>query len=472
MNNSLNNNLFKYSNRKDLTVIKNSEFDISYSSLFNSSAALSEYFLSKQINKNDYVAVFTDDQTVFIKSVIALWLTGAVPVPINTKYLDSEIEIILDDHHIKFLITDKVSFSFDNQSDTEIININDIKTNQTFITDFKIPDENNEAVVIFTSGSTGEPRGVVHTFSSLINSIKNGKTILMHEEKDRWLASLPFYHIGGFQIICRSFFYGCTLIIPKSIQTEDISDSVIKFDPTHLSLVSTQLKRLLKNKLSPGNSLKVSLIGGGFIDDELITEADKFGWKPYRVYGSSETGSMITAISANEIKNKPLSSGKPFANVQIKTSEQSEILIRTNSLFINYFNDKKASAEKLIDGFHHSGDIGTIDKDGYLFIEARRYDLIVTGGENVNPVEVERAILKIDNVKEACVFPQQNKIWGQIVACVLVTDDKSINEKKIKDFLKHLIAGYKFPKKIYFADELPKTSLGKYDREKIKKIFK
>ncbi len=229
---------------------------------------------------------------------------------------------------------------------------------------------------------------------------------------------------------------------------------------------------MLDKKISPGNSLRVSLIGGGFIDDELLIKAGKLGWKPYRVYGSSETGSMITAISGNEIEIKPLSSGKPFKDVQIKISDNSELLIKSGSLFKYYLNDKKETTEKLINGFYYSGDIGFIDNDGYLFIEARRNDLIITGGENVNPVEVEKVIQKIDGVKEVCVFPQQNKIWGQIVACALVTDDESINETKIKDFLKPLIAGYKIPKKYFFTTELPKTILGKFEREKIRKIFK
>ena len=138
----------------------------------------------------------------------------------------------------------------------------------------------------------------MHTFSSLINSIENGNEILNHKENDRWLASLPFYHIGGFQIICRSLFYGCSIILPESLQINHLAEAIKELNPTHLSLVSTQLERLIHLKVTPNESLRVSLIGGGFVDDELMFEADKLGWKPFRVYGSSETASMITAISS------------------------------------------------------------------------------------------------------------------------------------------------------------------------------
>ena len=124
-------------------------------------------------------------------------------------------------------------------------------------------------------------------------------------------------------------------------------------------------------------------------------EADKLGWKPFRVYGSSETASMITAISASAIKSKPQSVGKAFNNVEIKINDDSEILIKSNSLFKKYLEDEKETSSKLINGFYHTGDLGFVDDEGYLFIEARRNDLIVSGGENVNPIEVEKAILQI-----------------------------------------------------------------------------
>lgn len=255
------------------------------------------------------------------------------------------------------------------------------------------------------------------------------------------------------------------------MQTNHLTDAIVNHNPTHLSLVSTQLERLIHQNANPNSSLRVSLIGGGFVDDELMFEADKLGWKPYRVYGSSETASMVTTISADKIKSKPQSAGKPFDNVQINISDESEILIKSNSLFKKYLNDEKETLSKMINGFYHTGDIGIVDADGYLFLEARRNDLIVTGGENVNPIEVEKALLQIPYIKDACVFPIQSKTWGQIVAAALVVNDPSINKNKIQDALKQKLAGYKIPKKLFFVNELPRTSLGKLERDKIRKMF-
>jgi O-succinylbenzoic acid--CoA ligase len=486
------NNFFSFWDRDDLAAILKRDSSISYNELFQKSKTIAGFLSKHKIHKDNYVPLLIDDQIKFIELVVALWYLGAIPVPLNTKLLDDEIISILDDHDFKFLVTDSrnnfgVSFESLSLSGKENkIRVSHKDTKSPSFTkivlpesnsylfdaaDYPIPDINKEAVVIFTSGSTGRPKGVVHTFSSLINSIENGNNILNHTDSDRWLASLPFYHIGGFQIICRSFYYGCSIILPQSLQINDLTKSITDFNPTHISLVSTQLERLIHQKVKPDESLRVSLIGGGFVNDELMIEADKLGWKPFRVYGSSETASMVTAISANEIISKPQSVGKPFKDAKIIISNESEILIQSNSLFKKYLDDEKETASKLIDGFYHSGDLGFVDADGYSFIEARRNDLIVTGGENVNPIEIEKAFLQFPFIKDACVFPKQNKTWGQIVACALVVTDSSIDIKSIKEKLKLILTGYKIPKEFYFVDELPRTSLGKLEREKIKKMF-
>lgn len=485
-------NFFNFSDRNDLTAIIQSGFTISYKELFNQANHIAFALSDKGIEKNNYIPLLIEDNFLFIKTVIALWYLGAVPVPLNTKLLNSEIQSIIEDYSFKFLVIDsrknfgdsfeslslsgkkiRVGISNKGTKSPSFTKIDLAEINFQIVTGvgYLPPLTNKEAVVIFTSGSTGSPKGVVHNFSTLITSIKNGNEILNHNIKDKWLASLPFYHIGGFQIICRSLYYGCSVIIPETLKTNDLSCAITKYKPTHISLVSAQLEKLLHKKVKPDQSLKVSLIGGGIVDDDLLLQADKLSWKPFHVYGSSETASMITAISANEIKLKPQSVGKSFNEVEIIISSESEILVKSKSLFVKYLYNEKETVSKLKDGFYYTGDLGFIDDDGYLFIDARRNDLIVTGGENVNPIEVEKKLLLIPGIKDACVFPKQNKTWGQIIAAAIVISDPSLDEKTIKEMLKQKIAGYKIPKEFFFIDKLPRTSLGKLEREKIRKMF-
>lgn len=463
------NNLFRYADREDLDFILSDEKKISFKDFFSQSRRLAKTLMTEGISSKDYVPVLVDNQIDFIKSILSLWYIGAIPVPVNSKLIEEEIADILNDYEFKFLITDKIiSRKFDS---LKMISLQKIKEETTLEIQFSIPDINSEAVVIFTSGSTGRPKGVVHTFLSLINSIENGNEVLRQSNTSRWLASLPFYHIGGFQIICRSLYFGCSIIIPTSLQVNEFSTAIIKFYPTHLSLVSTQLERLLNKNFKPPNTVKVSLVGGGFINDELMIKAFEQDWNPFRVYGSSETASFVTAISGNEVASKPESVGKPVGKNKITISKDSEIQISSDSLFKKYLNNESETRIKLLNGIYHTGDLGFVDEDGYLFVEARRNDLIVTGGENVNPIEVENELKQIIGIDDVCVFPKPSKIWGQIVTAAIVCSDKSITEEKIKEILKSKLAGFKIPKVFHFTDKLPRTALGKLEREKIKNMF-
>lgn len=458
---------FKYSNRDDLIAVRTLTKKISYKELFNSAEELSSRLSLLDDSTNPFVPILSSNNSDFIKIIIALWNNGFIPVPINTRWTEKEIESLVVRHKFDLFFYqntffDKIKnlsikkFSFD-----ELFSLPAKEKNAT---------DNDEALVIFTSGSTGEPKGVVHTFNSLANSTINGAEILNQNISDRWLASLPFYHIGGFQIICRALSNGCEILISDDLETDSLKNIIEHFKPTHISLVSTQLQRLIEFNTSLNNSLKLTLVGGGFSEDELILKADEIGWNPIRVYGSSETASFITSATAGEIRSYPKTVGKPVKNTKIKLSNEDEILISTTSLFSYYLNHPEETTAKLKNGFYHSGDLGKIEGE-YLFIEARRNDLIITGGENVNPYEVEKALIEIPGIKEACVFPIEDNEWGQIVACSIVVS-KQLTEEEIKRELKKELAAFKIPKIFYFVSELPKTSMGKIEREKIRAIFK
>ena len=252
------NNFFTFSNRNDIIAIFSNNLQLSYKELFDQSKSIADFFASKGIKKKDLVPILISDQINYIKTIIALWNLGAIPVPINSRLTFEEMSSIIEEYDFKFLIAD-IDISFEplslggklmelnsSHENTKTQNFTKINLAESILfpqneIEYAIPDLNDEAVVLFTSGSTGKPKGVVHTFSSLINSIENGSQILNQQNNDRWLASLPFYHIGGFQIICRSLYNGCAIVIPDSFQTDDLAKTIFEFNPTHISLVSTQL---------------------------------------------------------------------------------------------------------------------------------------------------------------------------------------------------------------------------------------
>lgn len=454
-----------------------------YSELDDISTSFAEY-ISDKISKKELVGIYLDNSIEFIISVLSLWKLGAVPVPLNHLATEDELLKLVSITTLKTIITDKFhSQQINHPGAVDIIpfdlqKIDFKKPSQRFIiSEF---NENDEAVVIFTSGSSGGLKGVVHTFHSLLNSIVNGNEIFKHKTSDRWLASLPFYHIGGFQMICRALFYGVSIIIPESLQTHHLSEAITELNPTHASFVSPQLKRLLDNKIKPNKELRCSLIGGGFIDKDLLRNAKISGWHPVKVYGSSETASFVCALSENNIEDKGDSTGKPVGNNKIMIVDENgiecsakiegEIIIKSDSLFKYYLNNESETKDRLKQESYFTGDLGYLDDDGFLYVTGRINEMIVTGGKNVNPLEVETAILKYPGIIEAVVFPVNDIEWGEIV-CAAIVSAETIDLERFKIFLKGKLSSYKVPKKIFIESSLPKTTLGKIEKKKLREKF-
>jgi len=434
------------------------------------------------VKSEDRVPILINNSPDFIISVLSLWMIEAIPVPINLKLLISEIE-----EQIRFLDCQYVLID---GSFKQKINIGDAKLIKLEIAfdslmeselNFKF-DEGRTAVIMFTSGSSGKPKAVELSFSNLIQSAKTGNEYLNQTAKDYWLASLPFYHIGGFSIIFRALILGAALIIPASLKIESIIESISKRKPTLVSLVSSQLNNLLDKNVQPKPEMRNVLLGGGFIDSTLIRKALNKGWKVSKVYGSTETSSFITVLSPDEFLQKPESVGKSIppneifiydkSNKAVSNNLEGEIVVKSPAVMKNYFNDVDTTNKKLRNDLYFTGDYGYKDSEGYLYVVNRRSDMIVTGGENVNPVEVEEMVMKFSKVKEVCVLGIDDAAWGQVIIAAIVPRlSNEFTLEELKNFLKDKIASFKIPKEIFFVNELPKTELGKVRRELVKEMF-
>ena len=439
---------------------------------------ISQFLINNGIGSNNHVGILSDNSTDFITFVLAIWQISAVPVPINTRLTDSEInEQLSEADCITVLVQNELRYKITN-SEIKIIELNQRLNFDVTFAGRKELQLIDPAAIIFTSGSENKSKGVILSFGSLFNSAVNSNHLLRYTHSDRWLASLPFYHIGGFSIITRSLVFGIPIIIPDSISATDITSALLNTQPTFISLVAAQLKQLVEEEIKPNVELKNCLLGGGFADDELIKNAIELGWPVNKVYGSTETGSFITALLKDEFIFKRRAVGRPVPSNKIlitdnqgnelKPFEIGEVLVQSNALMLGYtgeINTKK----NLHEGFYNTGDLGFLDEDGYLFIEGRKNYLISTGGENVNPKEVEEAILQHPMILETAVFPLKDKEWGEIVAASIVLKENSIkiSNDEIKSFLLKRIAGFKIPKKIFFEEYLPKSELGKVEKDKL-----
>ncbi|MHB8581238.1 MAG: o-succinylbenzoate--CoA ligase [Ignavibacteriaceae bacterium] len=477
-------NLFNVSNNfsSNEYALHSASQSITYSDLENKILETVSHLKTLGISGNEYVGVLSNNSPGFVILIFSLWISGAIPILINNRLLENEIAELLSLSGCKRIFISneleskysssgiqKFIFPFDNLHEKNVIQSN-INLDST-------------ALIIFTSGSTGKPKGVEITFNNLVQSALTGNQYFAHQENDRWLASLPFYHVGGFSIIVRTFLFGATLLFPDSLDIKHLANAIKNLHPTHASFVSTQLKRLIESGTEPNEELRQVLLGGGFIELSLIETAMDKGWNVAKSFGATETCSFVSVLTTDQFSKRRESAGKALPPNEIlildennnimPPGETGEIVIKGNSVTKGYLNNPDETKKKFSNGFYYTGDYGFLDENGFLFVEARRNDLIITGGENVNPVEVENELLKHPLINEVSVFSLMEQEWGQIIAAALVIKNNSdITLEEIKSYLNNKLASYKHPKKILILKSLPKTDLGKVQKEKLREMFK
>lgn len=455
----------------------NGFFTVTYAQIINFVKKISEEMSNEGIKANELIPILFHNPFDLILSTLSLWSLGAIPVPLNIHLLKedliSEINFLKAKHiicEIKFAnyFPFIKRFSISN-TPSESQSIDNLLSS-------------NIAVMLFTSGTSGKSKAVPLSYDNLFGAFQAGDSIFHYSKNDSWYLNLPLYHIGGFSILVRAILAGSSIILPESNELETLKNNLKIVKPTLVSLVPTQLKRICENGIHPNKELRAALIGGGFSDETILKQSVNLGWNIYKVYGSTETSAFVTALTPEEIFQKPKSIGKPLMNVEIKifdelrnilhANEVGEIGIKAPSIFRNYLDNKTDSDAAFFNRYYLTGDYGFYDTDGFLYLENRRTDLIVSGGENVSPIEIEQVISLFPNVDEVCVFGLPDKEWGEMVTAVIISKDKSeIIFSELRVFLKEKLSSFKVPKKYFQLDSLPKSAIGKIKRSELKKLF-
>ncbi len=440
---------------------------ITYSELFEIVSSVSKKLNKKGISKNDKVGIVPQTKVSFPITIFALWQIGAVPVLLNARWTKQEQERTLEISECKLILELE-----EIEKEGELKKTTGNSDELTFA-------PNQTAVVIFTSGTTSFPKGVEITFGNLFHNAILFEKFFDARPSEKWLASLPFYHIGGFAMLTRALILGQTVVFADSLKAGDLTKSLLSKKPDYISLVPTQLVQILNNNSNALKGTKNILIGGGPADEELIKKALDLNLPLAKVYGSTETCSFVAGVKGEKLRQNPSAAGKAIPPVKIKITDENgkelpvgetgEIVIYSPTLAKGYLNLPELTNKKFTNNFYRTGDYGFLNKENYLFVLNRREDLIISGGENISPTEVREAILKLEGVKDCFVFPLEDKKWGQVVAAVIVGKIK--DKIRLKEMLKGRLASYKIPQRIIFVEKLPVNELGKIDREKVRSLF-
>jgi o-succinylbenzoate---CoA ligase len=442
------------------------------------------------VRPGDRIAIHLPNSIAFVELVHALPRCGAILVPINLRLTPEEISWQLNDVQASIVITSDPDHVLSSAIDagapaTRIVEVDshcpDWSTNsrpELDLISYHAPDETHS--IVYTSGTTGYPKGALLTYGNhWWSALGSGLNLGIHND-DRWIAVLPLFHVGGLSILLRSVIYGITAIVHESFDPERVNRSIDEDRATIISVVSTMLRRMLVaqgDKRYP-DWLRCVLLGGGPAPRPLLEACAEKNIPVTQTYGLTESASQLATLPPDDALRKLGSAGKPLYpnELAIRSSdhwappgEPGEILVRGPIVTAGYFGRPDATAAALYDGWFRTGDAGYQDDDGYLYVLDRRDDLIVSGGENVYPAEVEAILSGHPDIVEAGVIGVEDEEWGQRVVAVLSCTSTSPDPDEVRHWCRQHLAGYKVPTELQIISEpLPRNAGGKLLRRTLR----
>ena len=461
--------------------------------------ALAEQFARAGITAGSRVAALLPREPAAVAAIHALACLGAVLVPLNLRLTPTEMRSQLAQSRATHILTTAGTAARGRAVAREerVLEItlgeeleqpriaNEASESANRRSPFAIPNTQSDRpfVALFTSGTTGTPKAAVLTaanfyWSAVASAFRLG--VLPH---DRWLLTLPLYHVGGLSILFRSALYGTAVVLPEaegSFEPEWLYETAAKRRVTLVSLVPTMLHRLLEAvPKPPPPTLRLVLLGGAAASPELLSRALARGYPVATTYGLTESTSQTATARPEEVRRKPGTVGKPLLYTRLRITdargtdlpagEIGEILVSGPTVFTGYDGNPHATARALQGGWLHTGDLGYLDADGDLWVVNRRSDLIVTGGENVYPAEVEAVLRGHPAVAEACVVGLDDAEWGQrVAAAVTLKPGAQTSPAELEAFCRQHLAGYKVPRRIRVVERLPRTASGKIRRSAVR----
>jgi fatty-acyl-CoA synthase len=423
---------------------------------------------------------------------------GVVCCPLNTWAKPKELKVTLEQADPKVLIYDKLHSEQVEKCDTggiELLAVGDegdavdgSKAFEDWIANAseKPPapftrDRGSPKVVIHTSGTTGTPKGAQRDASAAgLGALANLISVVPYRRDDIVFCPAPLFHSFGLATFTFASGLGATMVMPQKFDPEDSLRQIEESKATAASFVPVMIQRILRldddiKKKYDLSSLRLVMASGSAMSPALRRAAmDLFGDVLYDLYGSTEIG-WVTIATPEDMRKHEKTVGKPVPGIDVAvfskegdklpTNETGELFVKSDILFEGYTSGQ-AKDER--DGYMSIGDLGRLDDDGYLFIEGRADDMVVIGGENVYPIEVEEVIESMSGVDEASVLGVADDEYGEVLAAFVVG---SVSEEDVISNCKEELASYKVPKRVEVLDELPRTSTGKVlKRELIAKL--
>lgn len=411
---------------------------------------------------------------------------GATWVPLNTRLSEKELVNIVSDAQPRVVLTDELQGRLEDSRDYPQYTLNE---------DLSIVEETNvsagsgvdiisngtsSAYILYTSGTTGQPKGVVLSHRAVLENTRRVGLELGAREEEVLVQPLPLYHVGGLSLLWVFLYAGSCVILPRRYDSR-LSLSVA-YEHSNVSILETpttmgRLFDLLEQEGVPDNLRRVIYSGSPPTSRMLERGVEVLGSRLVQLYGITETAPTLTLLRGEDHAGKHLrSAGRPLRDIFIDIKDEQgqslprghvgEITANTPAVMDEYWLKAAETEAALCNGWFHTGDLGYVDEDGYVFVVGRKKEMIISGAENIYPREVEDVLSQHPSVREVAVLGVPSEEWGEMVAAAVVIEQgSSVAEKELEAFCLDYLARYKRPRQWLLLDELPRLDTGKVHKK-------